>query len=181
MEHVQYPVGRFQPKPDYTPDEIVGLLQFLKNAPPRYEELITNLAETNLNKTYRPGAWTVRQLVHHVADIHLTNFLRLKKALTEENYEITIIRMDDWAALPDSTQEPIGSSLLIFKGVNERYVALFKTLDEQTLSKTYYHATRQLHLSLKQMLYMATWHVAHHLGHIRIALGREPEKFNLKS
>ncbi len=71
------------------------------------------------------------------------------------------------------------SSLLIFKGVNERYVALFQTLEEATLSKTYYHATRQLHLSLKQMLYMATWHVANHLGHIRIALGQEPEPFGL--
>ena len=177
MEHIQYPVGRFQPKPDYTPAEIAGLLQFLKKAPPLYEELVTNLSDTDLSKTYRAGAWTVRQLMHHVADIHLVNFLRLKKALTEENYEITLIRMDDWAALPDSTELPVDSSLLIFKGVNERYIALFQTLDEQKLSKTYYHATRQLHLSLKQMLYMATWHVANHLGHIRIALGREPEPF----
>ncbi len=177
MEHIQYPVGRFQPKPDYTPEEITVLLQFLKKAPHLYEDLVTNLSDTDLSKTYRPGAWTVRQLVHHVADIHLVNFLRLKKALTEENYEITTIRMDDWAALPDSTLASVASSLLIFKGVNERYIALFKTLDEQTLSKTYYHATRQRHLSLKQLLYMATWHVAHHLGHIRIALGQEPEKF----
>ncbi|QNF31573.1 putative metal-dependent hydrolase [Adhaeribacter swui] len=177
MEHVQYPVGRFQPQPDYTAAEISGFLCYLESAPERYEQLVTNLTETDLNNTYRPGAWTVRQLVHHVADIHLTNFLRLKKALTEENYEITIIRMDEWAALPDSTQLPIDSSLLIFRGVNFRYIALFETLDEQTLAKTYYHAVRKLHLSLKQMLYMATWHVAHHLGHIRIALGKEPEAF----
>ncbi len=179
MEHIQFPVGRFQPKPDYTPEEITALLQFLTKAPPLYDELVINLSDTDLSKTYRTGAWSVRQLVHHVADIHLLNFLRLKKALTEEDYEITIIRMDDWAALSDSTQLPVASSLLIFKGVNERYIALFQTLDEQTLVKTYYHATRQLHLSLKQMLYMATWHVANHLGHMRIALGREPEKFGL--
>ena len=181
MEQIQFPVGRFLPKPDYTPAEVTGLLQFLKKASPRFEELVITLAETDLSKTYRPGAWSVQQLVHHIADIHLVNFLRLKKALTEENYEITIIRMDDWAALPDSTQLPVDSSLLIFNGVNERYTALFQTLDEQTLSKTYYHATRQLHLSLKQMLYMATWHVAHHLGHIQIALGLKPGQFDIKS
>ncbi|MDQ4141937.1 MAG: putative metal-dependent hydrolase [Bacteroidota bacterium] len=181
MEHLQYPVGRFQPKADYTQQEVAALLQWLKNAPTRYEELLNHLPETDLDKTYRPGAWTVRQLVHHVADIHMLNFLRLKKAITEENYEITLIRMDDWAALPDSKQPPIDSSLLIFRGVNQRYLHLLKTLDEQTLSKTYYHAARQLNLSLKQMLYMATWHVAHHLGHIELALGKQPQDFKVNS
>ncbi|QMU29814.1 YfiT family bacillithiol transferase [Adhaeribacter radiodurans] len=179
MEHLQYPIGRFQPKPDYTPEENAALLQYLEKAPALYEELMANTSEADLTKTYRPGAWSVQQLVHHVADIHLLNFLRLKKAITEENYEITLIRMDNWAALPDSTQLPINSSLLIFKGVNQRYIHLLKTLDEQTLSKTYYHAARKLDLSLKQLLHMATWHVGHHLGHIELALGKQPQELKV--
>jgi hypothetical protein len=179
MEHLQYPIGRFQPQPDYSPAQIKALLRRLEEAPARYTALAANLSGADLAKTYRPGSWTVQQLVHHVADIHLLNFLRFKKALTEPDYEATLIRMDDWAVTPDATLAPVAPSLLLFTGVNQRLIFLVKSLDELTLNKTIYHAVRQIHLSLKQLLYMATWHVAHHQAHIELALGLEPEGFGL--
>ena len=106
---------------------------------------------------------------------------RFKKALTEPNYEATLIQMNDWAALPDSEQAPIQGSLLVFKGVNQRLLYLVNGLDESTLDKTIYHPARQIHLSLKQLFYMATWHVAHHFGHIELALGKQPQEFKVNS
>ena len=179
MEHLQYPIGRFEPQPDYTPTEINTLLERLEKAPAQYEVLTALLSEADLAKTYRPDSWTVRQLVHHVADIHLLNFLRFKKALTELDYEATLIKMNDWALTPDAAQAPVAPSLLLFNGVNQRLIFLVQALDEPTLAKTLYHPVRQIQLSLKQLLYMATWHVAHHQAHIELALGLESEGFGL--
>jgi hypothetical protein len=179
MEELQYPIGRFQPQPDYTAEEVNFLIGFLEEAPAKFERNLVNIPEDDLEKTYRPGSWTVRQLVHHVADIHLLNFLRLKKALTEEAYEYTLIRMDDWAQTPDATQTPIPASLAMLTSINQRYVYLLKSLDADTLAKTFYHPARKINLSLKQFLYMSTWHIAHHQAHIALALGLPPLPFGL--
>jgi hypothetical protein len=181
MENLQYPVGRFEPQPEYTSSQIQAMLGRLQRAPARYEALVTSLSEAELTKTYRPDSWNVRQLVHHVADLHLLNFLRFKKALTEPDYEATLIKMNDWAITPDAAEAPVAPSLLLFNGVNQRLIFLLKSLDEPTLTKTIYHSARQIHLSLKQLLYMATWHVAHHQAHIELALGLEPEGFRVDS
>lgn len=179
MENLQYPIGRFEPQPDYTSSQIQTMLRRLQPAPARYEALVSSLSAADLVKTYRPGSWNVRQIMHHVADIHLLNFLRFKKALTEPDYEATLIKMNDWALTPDAVQAPVAPSLLLFNGVNQRLIFLLESLDEPTLAKTIYHSTRQIHLSLKQLLYMATWHVAHHQAHIELALGLEPAEFSV--
>ncbi|MGV3587448.1 MAG: DinB family protein [Adhaeribacter sp.] len=180
MEQLLYPIGRFQPQPDYTMAEINFLINFMEQAPTKFAQPLLNLSEADYEKTYRPGSWTIRQLVHHVADIHLLNFLRLKKALTEENYEYTTILMDNWAQTPDATVAPVQDSLAMLTAITPRFVLLMQTLDEQTLSRKFYHPVRKIHLSLKQFFYMATWHIAHHQGHIALALGLEPQPFRLK-
>lgn len=151
------------------------MIEIQETAPDRYQKLMTGRSDEDLTKTYRDGSWTVRQLVHHVADIQLLNFLRLKKALTENDYVITLVKMDDWAKTPDATIAPIEDSLLMFTGITRRFVYLWRTLDEQTLTQSFYHPSRQINLSLKQFLYMATWHVMHHQGHIELALGLQPD------
>ncbi|GEO07190.1 putative metal-dependent hydrolase YfiT [Adhaeribacter aerolatus] len=180
MEHLQYPIGRFQPQTDYTAAEINFMINFLEQAPAKFAQPLINLSEADYEKTYRPGSWTIRQLVHHVADIHLLNFLRLKKALTEENFQFTTILMDDWARTPDAAQAPIQDSLAMLSAITPRFVFLMRTLDEKTLSGSFYHPVRKIYLSLKQFFYMATWHIAHHQGHIALALGLEPQPFKLR-
>ncbi len=177
MEHLQYPVGRFAPKNDYSATEITQLISLLETSPESYRQLLANRPAADLTNTYREGSWTVRQLVHHVADIHLLNFLRMKKALTEETYVATIIDMNRWAVTPDSSAAPIEDSLLMLEGINRRLVYLLRSLDEPALQRTFYHPVRQIHLSLKQFIYMATWHVAHHQGHIQLAFGLQPRPF----
>lgn len=177
LEGLQYPIGRFAPKETYSTNELNQLIGLLETAPDQYRRLLVSCSDEDLTKTYHEGSWTIRQLVHHVADIQLLNFLRIKKALTEENYVATLIQMNEWARTPDAAIAPTDDSLLMFDGITRRFVFLLRTLDEQMLTRTFYHPSRQIDLSIKQFIYMATWHVAHHQGHIELALGITPNTF----
>ena len=177
MEHLQYPIGRFSPKPDYSAEEIQGMIRKLEEMPVLYTQLLAGISEVHLAKTYRPGSWNIRQLVHHVADIHLLYYLRMKKALTEQEAVAPIIDMNNWSELPDATRAPVAGSLLMLDGVNMRFIHFLQHLEEPAWNITYYHPVRQMHLSLKQTLYMAHWHASHHMAHIELALGRQLRPF----
>lgn len=180
MEHLQYPIGRFLPRDSYSTQQIARLLAQLEALPTQYERSLANLSEADLAKTYREGSWTVQQLVHHVADVHLLNFLRIKKTLTEEGYVATVADVQAWAATPDATAALPDASLLLIKGFSQRLLVLLKTLDEPAFARSYYHPSRQLYFSLKQALHLTVWHLAHHLAHIELALGRQPQDFRLE-
>jgi hypothetical protein len=180
MEHLQYPIGRFTAQASYSAQELQTLITTMKTSPDRYNQLLKDLTEQDLSKTYRPGSWTVRQLLHHVADIHMLNFLRIKKALTEENYIATTIEMNAWALTSDALTAPVEDSLLMLEGINKRFVYLLKGMDEEMFHKGYYHPVRQLHFDLKQAVHMAVWHLEHHQAHIEIALGLSPHNFKLE-
>jgi uncharacterized damage-inducible protein DinB len=177
MEQLQYPIGRFAPSPDYSAEEVRGMITRLEALPDDFTHLLAGCTDAHLVKTYRPGSWNVRQLVHHVADLHLLYYLRMKKALTEPEAVATMIDMNKWSELPDATQAPVAGSLLMLEGVNERFIYFLQSLSDQDWNVTYYHPVRQIHLSLKQTLFMALWHASHHLAHIELALGRQPRPF----
>jgi hypothetical protein len=180
MEHLQYPIGRFSPQSDYTAAEIQGMIRRLEQMPDFFTHLLAGCTEAHLAKTYRTGSWNIRQLVHHVADMHLVYYLRMKKALTETDPVATMIEMDKWSDLADARQAPVAGSLLMLEGVNERFIYFLQTLEAQDWDITYYHPVRQIQLSLKQTLYMALWHASHHLAHTELALGHQPRPFEWK-
>lgn len=178
MEHLQYPIGRFSPKPDYSTQEVQRMIQKMEEMPDIFTHLLAGCSDAHLAKTYRPGGWNIRQLVHHVADTHLFYYLRMKKALTEQESVAPTFDMNSWSELPDAKQAPLAGSLLMLEGTNERFICFVQSLEEPAWNTTYYHPTRQIHLSLKQTLYMALWHASHHLAHIELALGRPPRAFD---
>ncbi|QHT68610.1 putative metal-dependent hydrolase [Rhodocytophaga rosea] len=180
MEHLQYPIGRFSAQTNYTAKEIQALITTMERSPERYHTLLLPLTEQELAKTYRSGSWTVRQLLHHVADVHMLNFLRIKKTLTEENYIATTIEMNAWALTSDSLTAPVDYSLLMLEGINKRFVYVVKSMSEEDFSKSYYHPVRQMQFDLRQAVHMAVWHLEHHQAHIELALGLTPHKFNLE-
>jgi len=171
MMNAQYPIGPLSLQENYTPEEIQKLIATIQNAPEAYRNIVENLSETDLLKTYREGSWNIRQLVHHVADIAFLHYFRMKKALTEPGSEMAIIRMDAWATTPDSLQGEIKDSLLIFKGITNRYTLLAQSLTEDQANIGYFHPIRQITLNQKQALAMSAWHVEHHLKHVGLALG----------
>ncbi len=98
----RYPIGRFQPSPASTADDRITHIDVLRELPDRLSEAVNGLEEAQLDTPYREGGWSVRQVVHHIADSHLNCYTRFKLALTE--YEPVIKPYDEgaWATLPDA-------------------------------------------------------------------------------
>ncbi len=169
----RYPIGPFLKQDTYSDAEWQDLIHTIGEAPQKYREIVSGLSPADFQKTYRPGSWTVQQLVHHVADIQLLHFFRMKKALTETDYRtVTLISMDGWAETADGIAAPVEDSLMMMESITRRYLFLLRSLTPEQLQITYYHPARKTEISQVQAVHMAAWHVRHHLEHIRIALGQ---------
>ena len=171
MDNRKFPIGPFVMQDTYSADELANLINIIETSPAQYRQLTEHLSPAELAKTYREGSWTVQQLVHHVSDIAFLHFFRMKKALTEPDYEVvTLINMDGWANTADGVNASILDSLLLFEGVHRRYAYLAKSLTDSMLAISYYHPVRQFRINQAQAMAMSAWHVQHHLAHIRLAL-----------
>jgi hypothetical protein len=169
---LRYPIGPFTPSENITDEKVQSLIATIAEAPAKYKALVGGLSDADLQKTYRPGSWNIQQLVHHVADMAMLHFFRMKKAVTEDDYKtITLVNIDGWARTPDSVTAPTEDSLAMFAMISRRFVYLAKSLDARQLDITYYHPIRKIDLNQRNALAMSAWHVRHHLEHIRIALG----------
>jgi hypothetical protein len=124
------------------------------------------LTEAQFDTPYRPGGWTVRQVVHHVPDSHLNAYLRFKLALTEENPTIKPYEEARWAELPDTAGTQIGVSLVMLEALHRRWVNLLRSMSEEQWGRTYFHPDQNKSLRLDGVLAMYSWHGKHHTAHI---------------
>jgi uncharacterized damage-inducible protein DinB len=164
MDDLRYPIGRFQPSPTSTADERATHIAVLRDLPDRLSDSVNGLEDAQLDTPYREGGWTVRQVVHHVADSHLNCYVRFKLALTE--YEPAIKPYDEaaWAALPDNLM-PVDISLTLTWALHERWVALLESMTERDFQKRFTHPERGLQ-DLATTLALYDWHSRHHTAHI---------------
>ncbi len=170
-EQLKFPIGPFIKKDKYTVEEIHQFINDIEAAPVSFRTLTEGLPETELASTYREGSWNIRQLVHHVADIQLLHFLRMKKALTEPGKnDTTLILMDEWARTADGVDAPVKDSLLMLDGITKRYVYLVRSLTPLQLEISYYHPARKYDITQAQAIAMSAWHLKHHRAHIQLAL-----------
>ena len=168
---LKFPIGQFIKQDIYSDTELASLIASIKQAPALYRNIAGTLTESDFIKTYRPGSWNVKQLFHHVSDIQLLHFFRMKKALTETDYgDVTLINMDKWAVTPDAIEEAIEDSLLMLEGITKRYVFLIESLGDEQLKVEYYHPVRKFTVNQSQAIAMSAWHLQHHLSHINIAV-----------
>ena len=169
---LRYPIGEFKPSSTITPDlrnEAIGAIAAL---PALMREAVRGLSEPQLDTPYRPGGWTVRQVVHHVPDSHLNAYIRLKLALTEDNPTIKPYSEDAWAKLPDVARAPIATSLTLLDALHERWVLLLETMTPQDFARTFVHPDRGA-MTLDQLLQLYAWHGPHHVAHITTLRDRE--------
>ncbi len=166
----QYPIGRVLLQADYTTDEMNEMIEKIVATSVKYRGCVENLSEEALAKTYREGSWDIRQIVHHVADIALLHFFRMKKEITEPGSEMAVIHMDEWAKTVDAQQYPVDDSLLMLASISNRYASLIRSLTEDQLQQSYFHPVRQIRITQKQAVAMSAWHLEHHLAHIKLAL-----------
>ncbi len=164
-ERMRYPIGKFTAPVSYTPDDIRHWTTTIKLFPGKLRNAIIGLNETQLDTPYRTGGWTLRQVVHHVADSHMHSLLRFKWALTEENPTIKPYEEADWALLSDY-RLPVESSLKILEGIHLRWVALLESFTEEAWDRTFLHPASGQTMHLKKALALYAWHSNHHLAHI---------------
>ena len=168
---VRYPIGKLQVPEVVTLENIQEWLKETESYTIRLRETVDSLSDEELSKTYREGAWTVRQLVHHIADSQLNMYQRLKLALTDDNNP-TVPAFDEekWAIQPD-TELPVESSIKMLEGINERIVALGQSLTEEQLERAFTHQINGK-ITVATKVAKLAWHEEHHLAHIKIALSK---------
>ena len=165
QDPMQYPVGTFVPPVSYTDNDLHKWINEIKLAPGKYRQAVISLTESQLNTHYRNGGWTLRQVVHHVADSHMNCLMRIKLALTEDNPTIKPYEEALWALLADY-RTPIESSLRMLEGIHIHMVGLFESFTENEWNKTYYHPESKRTYTLKYVAALYAWHGRHHLAHI---------------
>lgn len=167
---VKYPIGKLQVPGKVTLENIQEWLKETETYTIRLRETVDTLSDEDLNKTYREGAWTVRQLVHHIADSQLNMYQRLKLALTDDNPTVPGFNEEKWAIQPD-TMLPVESSIKMLEGINERIVSLGQDLTEDQLERVFTHQTNGK-ITVATKVAKLAWHEEHHLAHIKIALSK---------
>ena len=163
-DDLRYPIGTFAAVPA-TPEIRRAAIDDIAALPQRLREAVARLSDAQLDTPYRPGGWTVRQLVHHVADSHMNGFIRVKLALTEENPTIKPYDEKTWASLAD-TQLPVGVSLDILDNVHARWDAVNRGLTPEQFQRTFYHPELDKSLTLDAQVQLYAWHSKHHVAHV---------------
>lgn len=169
LQQLKFPIGPFQAPTEISQSKINEWISTLERFPNLLAAETTDLSEAQLELSYRPAGWTIRQLVHHCADSHMNSFIRLKLTLTEEQPTIKPYLQDLWSELVDTKHAPIAPSLQILSGVHARMVAILKQLTENDFKRCYIHPEYGRTFSIEVMLALYAWHCEHHLAHIKLA------------
>ncbi|WNQ10286.1 bacillithiol transferase BstA [Paenibacillus aurantius] len=165
MSDLRYPIGRFQQEEPIPPEQLQAWISDIESLPNRLREAAAGLSEEQLDTPYRPGGWTVRQVIHHVADSHMNSFIRFKLALTEPEPVIKPYREERWAELPDTSRAPIGLSLELLQQLHERWVLLLRSMTEGDYARLFVHPDSGP-LTLARTTGLYAWHGRNHTAHI---------------
>jgi uncharacterized damage-inducible protein DinB len=162
---LRFPIGDFRAPATTTESERVALIEQIEAAPARLREAIKGLGREQLETSYRPGGWTVRQVVHHVPDSHLNSYMRFRLALTEDEPTIKPYQEDRWAELPDARTAPPEMSLDLLEALHRRWTRLLRSLTPPDWERRFRHPELGL-MSLERTLALYAWHGRHHVAHI---------------
>lgn len=171
-EQLQYPLGRADRSSPLSEEERARRIEQIAGLPALLRDAVEGLSEQELGRSYREGGWTVRQVVHHLADSHINAYCRFRLGITEDHPAIRPYDEGRWAELPDVAATPVEVSLGIVDGVHARLAALLKSLRPEDFARTVYHPEGERTLTLDELLGEYSWHGRHHVEHIRIATRR---------
>jgi len=164
---IRFPIGRpTLPTAPLSPAERATYIQQLADLPAQLTAATRRAGGERLQQPYRPGGWTGRQVIHHVADTHQQLYSRFRLALTEDNPTVRPFDEAGWAELPDVAATPITVSLSLLEALHQRWVILLQHLTEAQWQRTFYHPRYHTTLTLEQALVQYAWHGRHHLGHL---------------
>jgi hypothetical protein len=165
MSDLSYPIGKFKYDGPFSEAQKQEALRDIAETPARLRASVKGLSEAQLDTPYRPGGWTVRQVVHHLPDSHMNSYVRFKLALTEQEPTIKPYAEDRWAELADSKATPIEVSLTLLDSLHDRWMRLLRSLSAEDWKKTFRHPDMGL-MPLERNLGLYSWHGRHHVAHI---------------
>jgi len=172
MEDLRYPIGKFDmSQRSFTGEERKASIDRIAEAPERLTQALAGLNGKQLDTPYRDGGWTVRQVVHHLADSHMNAYVRTKLGLTEDRPTIKPYDEAAWAELADSRITPIDVSLALVEHLHARWVVLLRSMKAADWERIIRHPERGT-MSLELMMAMYAWHGQHHVAHITGLRGR---------
>ena len=174
LEQLRYPVGR-APRLSKPLDRAgrEAHLRILEQLPQRFRELTADLSDAQLDTPYRPGGWTIRQVVHHVPDSHMNAYIRMKLAATENFPTVRTYEEKDWAELPEAKAGSIAMSLDLLDALHRRWTAFLRALKDTELQRAFQHAEWG-RVTIDEAMTLYSWHSRHHTAHIAQAITAMP-------
>jgi uncharacterized damage-inducible protein DinB len=161
----RYPIGNFDQNITVKKEMRREFISTIESLPSQLRKEVENLSEQQLDTPYRDGGWTIRQVVHHLPDSHISSYVRFKLALTEDNPKIKTYEEHLWAELQDSFKTPIDISLSLLESLHKRWAILLNSLTDEQFEKTFQHPEWG-DITLSKTLALYAWHSKHHLAHI---------------
>lgn len=166
MQNLKYPIGQYSYPESVDEAQLKTWIDSLESFPQALIAVTSALTEEQLETHYRPGGWTVRRVIHHLADSHVNAYTRIKLTLTEENPIVRPYNEEVWAELPDAKDGDIEISLALIKAIHHRMVITLRALDFADFDRKYIHPAVSKQLTLSYLVGNYAWHGQHHLAHI---------------
>lgn len=166
LESFRYPIGRPAELESFDTEQLEEWIEDIRRLPDRLEAAIDGLSEAQLDTPYRPDGWTVKQVVHHLADSHMNAYIRLKLTLTEDKPTVKPYEETHWAQQPDASDLAVGASLLILRGLHTRWAFLLESLTAEQWSRSFYHPESEKWTMLGVQTEHYSWHGRHHAAQI---------------
>lgn len=165
MSDPRYPIGRFAAPTVVPPTLRRELIDEIEALPGHLRAAVEGLSEEQLEQPYREGGWTIRQLVHHVADSHINAYARFRLAATEEHPTIKPYDERRWADLPDAREADVALSLALLDALHARWTLLLRGLPDEAFARVFVHPENGA-VPLDRALAHYAWHGAHHVAHV---------------
>jgi uncharacterized damage-inducible protein DinB len=162
---LRYPIGPFEYDGPLAEEQRQRCIDQIAATPSRLRAAVEGLSPEQLATPYRPGGWTVRQVVHHLPDSHLNSYIRFRLALTEDEPTIKPYDESRWAELDDARQAPIDISLALLEALHQRWVLLLRALTPRDWTRSFFHPELGA-VSLDKNVSLYAWHGRHHVAHI---------------
>lgn len=166
IEALAYPIGRFEAPSNYDAAQIFKWIDRIEFSPQWFDAVIENLDEAQLQMPYRPGGWTIHQVIHHVADSHMNAFIRFKLALTEVEPVIKPYAEAAWADTADVTDVPVNVSITLIHSLHRRWALLLRSLQPADWKRTFFHPEQQRAIPLWESLAQYAWHTRHYFEQV---------------
>ncbi len=161
MEDVRYPTGRMNYAGPNTPDQRKTLIQTIEQAPAVLRKAVDGLSVDQIDSRYRDQGWTLRQVVHHVADSHVNGYLRLKWTMAEDSPTVKTYDQNDWAQLADSRMVEVSTSLDMLAGIHQRWGGYLRLLKPADFEKFFVHPETGKEWTVDFSLSLYAWHGKH--------------------